>query len=236
MQAALAKQPMAANAPPPAAVVPVTPLHAVATLPAAPSEAAAEQFWESSICVAVLLSKNGRAAAGMPSCTTLRDLLEAAHAHRQHLPLPADVFFEGDIGVELDCANPVAVSIESINRVRDSNRGGHNRIDLLVYDRSSAVTRHHPGRRSAENARRLMIPHGSRTYSRAIAPDQGVGAALHVHTPIMEAWRRTTHPSMEDDHVAAAEHDEPQPLVTEDILFRHKSPGWQRHSHRCSRG
>ena len=32
----------------------------------------------------------------------------------------------------------------------------------------------------------------------------------------MEAWTATTHPSMEDDLVAAAEHDEPPPLVTED--------------------
>ena len=123
----------------------------------------------------------------MPSCTSLRDLLEAAHAHRQHLPLPADLSSEGDIGVELACANPVAVCIESINRVRDPNRGGLSRIDLLVYDRSGAVTRHHPGRMPSEDAHSHVIPPGSRTYNYAIAVAVGFGAVSHVHSPILEA-------------------------------------------------
>ena len=184
---------------------------------AAAAEPAAEQLWGPSHFVTTLLPQNRRAVC-MPPCNTLRGLLEAAHTHRQHLPLPADVFFQGDICAALGCYNPVAVTMERINSVKDPNRGGHERIDLLVYDRSGAVTRHHPGRRPAEDARPHMIPHVSRTYNRSIAMAMGVGAALHVHSPIMEAWRATAHPSMEEERIAAAEHDEPPPLVTADDL------------------
>ena len=83
----------------------------------------------------------------------------------------------------LGCPDALYVSVESINGICDPNRGGHNRIDMLVYHRCGAVTRYHPGRTSAQSARPHRIPHGSRTYSRAIALGQGIGAALHVHAP-----------------------------------------------------
>ena len=157
--------------------------------------------------VTVLLPQNGRAAADIRPCTTLRELLDAAHARRHHLPLPADLFFNGNIRVALGCPDALFVSVESINGIRDPNRGGHDRIDLLVYHRSGAVTRHHPGPTPAQSAKPHTIPHGSRTYSRAIALDQGVGAALHVHAP-----------GLGGEYVAAAEHDGPPLLLTADDL------------------
>ena len=99
------------------------------------------------------------------------------------------------------------MSVESINGICDPNRGGHNRIDMLVYHRCGAVTRYHPGRTPAQSARPHTIPHGSRTYSRAIALDQGIGAALHVHAP-----------GLGGEHVAAAEHDAHPLLLTADDL------------------
>ena len=164
-------------------------------------------LWGASHFVTVLLPQNGRAAAGMHSCTTLRNLLEAAHAHREHLPLPADLFFNGNIRVALECPDAFRVSVESINGIRDPNRGGHNRIDILVYHRCGAVTRCHPGSTPAQSALPHTISHGSRTYSRAIALDQGIGEALHVHAP-----------GLGGEHVAAAEHDAPPLLVTADDL------------------
>ena len=44
------------------------------------STAEAEHLWEASPFVTTLLPQNARAAATMPSCTTLRDLLDAAHS------------------------------------------------------------------------------------------------------------------------------------------------------------
>ena len=77
----------------------------------------------------------------------------------------------------------------------------------MVYHRCGAVTRYHPGRTPALSARPHTIPHGSRAYSRAIALDQGIGAALHVHAPRLGGER-----------VAAAEHDAFPLLVTADDL------------------
>ena len=143
-------------------------------------------------------------AAGVPLYTTLRQLLEAAHAHREHMPRPADLFFNGNIRVALGCPDALHVSVESISGICDPNRVGLNHIDFLVYHRCGAVTRYHPGRTEALDAQPHKIPHGSRTYSRAIALDQGIGAALHVHAP-----------GLEGEHVAAAEHGAPLLPVTE---------------------
>ena len=108
----------------------------------------------------------------------------------------------------LDCPDALSVSVESINGVSDPNRKGHQRIDILVYHPSGAVTRHHPGGKPAQSAWSHTIPHGSRTYNRAIALDLGVGAALHVYAP-----------GFAGDQVAAAEHDAPRLLITaEDLL------------------
>ena len=172
----------------------------------APAEAPepAEQEWGASNFLTVLLPQNSRAAAGMHPCTTLRNLLHAAHAHRELLPLPADLFFNGNIRLALGCPDAFRVSVESINGICDPNRDGHHRIDMLVYHRCGAVTRYHPGGTPAQSARPHTIPHGSRTYSRDIALDQGIGAALHVHAP-----------GLGGEHVAAAEHGEHPLLVTE---------------------
>ena len=191
--------PVVANVPPP----PPAAAQALVPLAARADELATEQLWRASSFVTMVLQQNGLAAAGIPRCTTLRQLLEAAHTHRQHLPLPADLFFNGDIRVALGCPDALHVSVESINGIRDPNRGGHDRIDILVYHRSGAVTRHHPGSRPAQNARPHTIPHGSRTYSRAIALDQGVAAALHRYAP-----------GLDDELVAAAEHDASPLLVS----------------------
>ena len=147
------------------------------------SELAPEQLWGESSFVNVLLPEKSRAATGMPRCTTLRQLLQAAHTHRQHLLLPADLFFNWDIRVALGSPDALHVCIESIIGIRDPNRSGHDRIYLLVYQRCGAVTRHHPGGTPAQSARVHTIPHHSRTYDRNIALNQGVGAALHVHAP-----------------------------------------------------
>ena len=195
--------PLVANVPPP----PPAEAQALVLVAARADELATEQLWRASNFVTVLLHQNGLAAAGIPRCTTLRQLLEAAHTHRQHLPLPADLFFNGDIRVALGCPDALHVSVESINCICDPNRDGHNRIDILVYHSCGAVTRYHPGRTAAQSARPHTIPHGSRTYSRAMALGQGIGAALHVHAP-----------GLGGEHVAAAEHDAPPLLVTADDL------------------
>ena len=95
------------------------------------------------------------------------------------------------------------MSVESINGISDPNRGGDDRIDILVYHRSGGVTRHHPGSRPAQNAQPHTIPDGSRTYNRAIAQHQGVGAALHMYSP-----------GLEGGLVAAAEHDASPLLIS----------------------
>ena len=161
----------------------------------------AEQQWGASNFLAVLLHNAG---AALRPCTTLRSLLQAAHARRELLPMPADAFFNGDIRQALGSPDAFRVTIESINCICDPNRSGHHRIDMLVYHRCGAVTRHHPGASAAQSAKPHTIPHGSRTYSRDIALQQGIGAALHVHAPGLGA-----------DHVAAAEHGAPPLLVTE---------------------
>jgi len=200
-EAPAAEQHQAAGAPP------GLEQHQAAGAPAGAAELAAEQLWGASNFVTVLLPQNGGAAAGIGLCRTLRELLQAAHAHREHLPLPADLFFNGNIRVALGCPDALIVSLESIHGIRDPNRSGHDRIDMLVYHHGGAVTRYHPGGTPAQSAQPHTIPHGSRTYSRAIALDQGVGAALHVHAP-----------GLGGEHVAAAEHDAPPLLVTADDL------------------
>ena len=159
--------------------------HAAGAPPAAPEPA--ERVWGASNFVTALLPQHGRAVADMRLCTTLRDLLEAAHAHRAHLPLPADLFFNGDIRVALGCPDAFLVTLEIINGIRDPNRTGLNRIEMLAYRRCGAVTRYHPGGTPKQSAQPHTIPHGSRTYSRAIALEQGIGAALHVHAPGLAA-------------------------------------------------
>ena len=109
-----------------------------------------------------------------------------AHARREHLPLPAILFFLGNIGMALGDPDALQITIDIINGIRDPNRGGDDRIDFLVYHRSGAITRYHPGSKSSQHAIPHTIPHGSRAYSRAIAFDQGVRAALHVRPPGLE--------------------------------------------------
>ena len=165
----------------------------------------AEQQWESSNFVAVLLHNTSAALRSWQlgqlwSCTKLRILLQAAHAHPALLPITADAFFTGDIREALGTQDAVLVTIESINGICDPNRGGHHRIDMLVYHRCGAVTRYHPGSSPAQSAQPHTIPHGSRTYRRDIALQRGIGAALHVCAPGL---------------FAAAEHGVPPQLVTE---------------------
>ena len=63
------------------------------------------------------------------------------------------------------------------------------------------------GTTQVADLRKALCPAALTAYSRAIALDQGIGAALHVHAP-----------GLGGEHVAAAEHDAPPLLVTADDL------------------
>ena len=105
---------------------------------------AAEQLWADSHFVRSLPERAGAMGALPVRCRTLRQALQAAHDARVHLPLSADLFFQGDIREALGRPGAVAVTAEWISHIRDPNRGGLLRIDFVAYDRTGAITRYHP--------------------------------------------------------------------------------------------
>ena len=115
---------------------------------------------------------------------SLRDAFQSACANAESLPLPANVFYDGDICSALECPGAVLVTAETINHVQDPNREGALRVDFVAYnDTTGAFTRYHPGASGRQSAAPHTMEQSSRAFSLGIALQRGVGAALHALVP-----------------------------------------------------
>ena len=135
-------------------------------------------------------------ASGHPFnvATNPREAMDLAYELEQHLPLPASAFVNFDLGSRLSASPPLAVVAEKVLRVPDTNRPPHCRIDIFCYMHTGEVVRYHPGRSPQGDMQpHIMLP-GCNLFDAALARSRGVGAALHLRPPRLEASSGATQP------------------------------------------
>ena len=138
---------------------------------------------ESHFVASGLRDREDALAATLPRACSLRGALQEAVLASTHLPLRADLFYNGDIRAALGCRDAVVVTAERINSVADPNRGGALRVDFLAYNSDGSVTRYHPGGTRSQDAKPHTMQQTSRVFLLERALEDGVGAALHVRAP-----------------------------------------------------
>ena len=119
--------------------------------------------------------------------TNPRQAMNRAYQLEQYLPLPASAFVRFDLGNHLTGSQPLAVVAEKVLRLRDSNRPTYVRIEFFCYMPDGDVERHHPGRSREGDMQPHVMRWGCTLFNADSAYSHGVGAALHMRPPRLEA-------------------------------------------------
>ena len=119
--------------------------------------------------------------------SSARQAMDMAYELAQYLPLRASDFVNIDLGSHLSESSPVAVVAEKVLRLRDSNRPTYVRIEFFCYMPDGDVERHHPGRSREGDMQPHVMRWGCTLFNADSAYSHGVGAALHMRPPRLEA-------------------------------------------------
>ena len=144
-------------------------------------------LWLNSVFFTRVLPQKERLASKLQAppqvAQTPRAALNEAIVHQANLPLPAHVFFTGNMDKALGCEQALFITLESVNAAPDPNRQNAPRVDFFVYHTDGSVERYHPGHRPQADAFVHRMPPATSAFNLQMAQNHGVGWALHVHPP-----------------------------------------------------